>query len=142
VPRELQGGGPVIEGMSGDGRARVIRAILAGVVLFEAVLLVGYGAYLAVEAVIGGPTEPLAVGVMAAFVMLLGVGLMVCSRGAFRGSRGVRAPILVWAILQAAVGAQALQARWYASVLLVLTAVASIFGVLWPGVLQDDTMPE
>jgi hypothetical protein len=129
----------VIEGTSGDGRVPVIRRILAGVVLLEAVILIGYGAYLGVESVLGDPTEPFAVALMAAFVLLIGAGLVLCSRGAARGSRGVRAPILVWAILQAAVGAQALEARWYVSVLLVVTAVASIFGVLWPGVMQDDT---
>jgi len=131
----------VIEGTSGGGWVPVIRRILTGVVLLEAAILIGYGGYLGVEAVIGDPTEPLAVALMAAFVLLLGAGLVVCARGAARGNRGVRAPILVWAILQAAVGAQALEARWYVSVLLVATAVASIFGVLWPGVMPDDAPP-
>lgn len=128
----------MIEGTSGVGRVPVIRRILAGVVLLEAVILIGYGGYLAVESVIGDPTEPLAVALMSTFVLLIGAGLVVCARGAAGGNRGVRAPILVWAVLQAAVGAQALEARWYVSVLLVATAVVSAFGVLWPGVMQDD----
>jgi hypothetical protein len=132
----------VVEGTSGDVRVRAIRWILAAIVLFEAVGVLGYGAFLGVETVVGNPTEPAAAAVMAAFVLLLGAGLVWCSRAALRGRRGVRAPILVWAILQGAVGAQALSNRWLLSVVMVVTAALSVVGVLWPGVIEDDAAPE
>ena len=132
----------MIEGTSGDVRVKVVRWIVAAIVLFEAVGVLGYGAFLGVETVVGNPTEPAAAAVMAVFVLLVGAGLLLCARGAMRGSRGVRAPILVWAILQGAVGAQALSHRWLLSVVMVVTAVLSVVGVLWPGVIKDDAAPE
>jgi hypothetical protein len=133
---------PVIEGTSGDVRVKALRWILAAIVLFEAVGVLGYGAFLGVETVVEEPTEPAAAAVMAAFVVLLGAGLVLCARGALRGSRGVRAPILVWAILQGAVGAQALSNRWLLSVVMVVTAALSVVGVLWSGVIRQDIPPE
>ena len=131
----------MIEGTSGDVRVKTIRWILAAIVLFEAVGVLGYGAFLGLETVVGSPTEPAAAAVMAVFVLLLGGGLVLCSRGAKRGGRGIRAPVLVWAILQGAVGAQALSNRWLLSVVMVVTAVLSVVGVLWPGVIKNDGAP-
>jgi hypothetical protein len=133
---------PVIEGTSGDVRVKAVRWILAAIVLFEAVGVLAYGAFLGVETVVGDPVEPVAAAVMAVFVLLVGIGLVLCSREALRGSRGVRAPILVWAILQGAVGAQALSNRWLLSVVMVVSAALSVVGVLWPGVIKADVAPE
>lgn len=132
----------MIEGTSGDVRVKAIRWILAAIVLFEAVGVLSYGAFLGVETVVGDPTEPAAAAVMAAFVVLIGAGLVLCSRAALHGNKGVRAPILVWAILQGAVGAQALSNRWLLSVVMVVTAALSVVGVLWPGVIKQDIPPE
>jgi hypothetical protein len=128
----------VIEGTSGDVRVKALRWILAAIVLLEGLGVLGYAVFLGVETVVGHPTEPAAAAALAVFVLLVGAGLVLCSRAAVRGTRAVRAPILVWAILQAAVGAQALSSGWGLSVAMVVTAVLSVVAVLWPGVITDS----
>lgn len=105
-------------------------------VALEAVVVLGYGVYLAVETVIAEATEQLAAAVLAVMVIGLGVALAALARGVLNGRGWVRAPILVWQVMQAAVAVPALPGpRWWLGVVLLVLCI-----VAGSGVLRDDVL--
>jgi hypothetical protein len=131
----------VSESTSRVVRARVVRRILVSTVGVEAVLVGGGGIVAAVDALRRNVSTAGSGVALAAFAVVIAVGLVLVARATLRGSRGARAPIIVWQILQAAAAKVALDAGsgpgvWIGVGLLVL-AVVGLVGALWPGVLED-----
>ena len=124
------------ETTASNARPRVVRAILAGVVLFEAIIVFGYGLYVVVEAITSTATEPTAAVALAGFALALGAGLALLARAGLRGQRGARAPIIVWQVLQASLY-PAFSVRWYAGFALIASAIVAACATFVPGVLHD-----
>jgi hypothetical protein len=127
----------VIEGTSGNGRSRAVRAIGAALVLIEAVVAVGYGGYLAVESVVGTATERGAAVALAVSALVIGLGLALLARALVRRRRAARAPLVVWQLMQIAVGYPALESAWFVAVPLVVCAVLVIACLFVPDVVDD-----
>ena len=129
----------MIEGTSGNGRSRAVRVIGVALVLIEAIVAVGYGGYLAVESVVGNATERGAAVALAVIAIVIGVVLALLARALLRSPRrALRAPLVVWQLLQIAVGYPALESAWYVAVPLVVCAVVVIACLFVPGVVADD----
>ena len=96
---------------------------------------------LAVDSLSGKATETGAGAALAATAAVMCGGLLLAARGAARGRRASRAPLVVWQILQAALAKEALSAGSAWGVLLIGLAVVAVVGVFWPGVLHDEAPP-
>jgi hypothetical protein len=112
--------------------------VVAAVVLLESVLLLASAAFLVVELFRTTATETGGAIAQVVVVLVIGLGLLLLARVTLRADERVRVPILVWQVLQAAVGAPSISSRWYLGVVLVGTAVVAGVGVLVPGVLRPD----
>jgi hypothetical protein len=126
----------VVESTGSGGRVRVVRVILALVVLVEALVAIGYGIYLGVETLVGNATQQGAAAVLALSAAAIGIALLPVARGALLGRRGVRAPIMVWQVLQASVGYPALATRTYLGVGLIACSAVALVAVFVPGVID------
>jgi hypothetical protein len=127
------------ESTSRDARSRVVRRILAIVVLLEAVLCVGYGLFLAVETLTAAPADRLASAVMAVTAVVVGAALLLAVRAARRGRRAARAPILVWQLMQLAVARLTVGTNWAPfGVALAILSVGAVVALFWPGALDED----
>jgi hypothetical protein len=133
---------PVSESTSRDVRAKVIRRILVTTVGIEAAVVGGYGVVLAVDTVTQKVADPSAGAVLALIAGVICLGLAVIARVAARGARAVRAPIIVWQILQAALAKDALTAESAWGVVLLLLVATAVVGACWPGVLHDGSSPD
>lgn len=110
---------------------------MVAVVLLEALVVAGYGVYLAWETVVAPAADRLGAAFLVLVVAVLATGLAALSRAVGRGLRGARAPVLVWQVLQASVAVPALSQRWYVAVPLLALCVAAVVGVFRPGVIED-----
>lgn len=111
--------------------------LVTAAVGLEALLVIGYGVFLAVETAVAVATERLAAAVLAVMVVALGGGLAVLARSVLAGRRWARSPVLVWQVLQASVAVPALStARWPVGVVLLVLCVAGL------GVLRGDVLGE
>ncbi len=129
---------PVSESTSGEVRATRIRRILASTVGLEATVVGGYGIVLAVDSATQKATERGAGIALAGTAVVLCAGLVLTALATIRARRAARAPIIVWQIMQAAIAKEALAARSWWGLLLVVLAVVAVVGAVWPGVLRDD----
>jgi len=121
------------------------RVVVAGVLL-EALVLVGYGVFLAFETVAAQPADRLAAAFLAVIVVLFGVALLGCARAVLRRRPEVRVPLLLWQVLQVAVAVPALQqpeavSRWGIGVPLIVLALVVGAGMLHPAVLGPLSGP-
>lgn len=108
----------------------MLARVVAVAVLIEAVLVGGFGVYLAVSSVTSQATELPAAIVMAVFFLTLAAALVFLVRGLVAGRRWARSPILLWQVLLGAVAAEALSIHRLIEVgVLVLCVIAGI-GVL------------
>jgi uncharacterized membrane protein len=118
---------------------------VAAVVLGEALLVGGYGVYLAVETVVAPATERGAAVFLAVTALALAAGLAGLARAVAAGRRRSRAPVLVWQVLQASVGWQVAgaaarkEAGWAAWALAVTLLLACL--VAGVGILRRDVVP-
>lgn len=124
------------------------RRVVTAAVVIEALVVVGYGMYLGVEAIVTPTGHRLAALFLAAMTVLFGAGLALVARAVAQGRRGARAPVLVWQILQAAVAvpaaygaSDALLPAWVGIALLVLCLVAGL-GVLRSDVVDADAISQ
>lgn len=78
-----------------------VAAVLTAVI---AAGLLSYAVFLAVQWLRQAPAEPLNAGLIIAFSILWGVGLLVCVRGLLDRRRWARAPALTSALMLLAVG--------------------------------------
>ncbi len=103
----------------------------ATVLAAEAVLVGGYGVYLAVETAMAPATEPVAAAVLAVMVLGLAAALAAMAASVMRGRRWARVPALVWQMLQASVAVPALStSRWPLGVVLLALCVLGGLGLL------------
>jgi heme/copper-type cytochrome/quinol oxidase subunit 3 len=122
------------------GRRQVpARRVVVLAVLLEAAAVAAYAVFLVVETVRGPVTEPVAAVFLALLTLALAAALVLAARAVAAGRRAARAPVLVWQILQLAIGVPALTTRWYVGVPLVLLAVVAGLGVLRSDVLPDES---
>lgn len=127
------------ESTSHDVRSLVVRVILVGAVLLEALVCVGYGVYLGIDAAAGHAAEPAAAAVQSVSAVLVGVALLIAARAAWRRRRAARAPILVWQLMQLSVASLTRGTDWLpVGVALALLAVSALVTALWPGVLDVE----
>jgi hypothetical protein len=127
---------PAEADQSAEAGRPALRGVVALLVLIESFVVLCYGVFLAVETVTAAATERVAAGFLAAITIGLAAGLAVAARSVARGRRAARAPVLTWQILQIAVAAPALSARWYIGVPLIVVAIVT--GV---GALRQDVLP-
>lgn len=120
-----------------------VRRVVAVAVLVEALVVLAYGVFLAVESFI--ETSPSLIGslVLSLVTLLIGAGLLLVARAVAAGRRGARAPVLVWQLLQLVVALpaaygrpEALMPRWAGIPLLALCLVAGL------GVLRRDAVDD
>lgn len=125
------------ESTSRDVRLCPIRRILSVVVMLEAVLCAGSGAFLAVETAVARVTDPGASAAMGVLAMALAGALLLAVRAVGRGRRAARSPIIVWQLMQLSVAQLTLGTPWLPiGILLTILAVVAVGAALWPGVLQ------
>lgn len=130
---------PLSESTSTDVRSRVVRRILAGVVLLEALVCVGSGVFLVVRTASGGAADGMASWVMAASAIALGGALVLAVRAVRLGRRAVRAPLVVWQLMQLGVAQLTWGTAWVSlGVALVVLTVAAFVACFWPGVLEEE----
>ncbi|PPK92028.1 hypothetical protein CLV92_11872 [Kineococcus xinjiangensis] len=101
--------------------------VLVGLVLLEALLLVGWAAYLVWGLATAEATET--AGAVGLVVIALGfaAGLGLGARALWHRRRAARAPLLVWQILQLAVGLpQIPSGTTWAGILLAVPAVVAV----------------
>lgn len=101
----------------------------------------GYAVSLVVDSFTEKATEPGAAAALAAFAGVVCAGLVLVARAVTRARRAARAPLVVWQILQAAVGKEALTASSWWGVALLALAVVALAGAFWPGVLREGASP-
>ncbi len=118
---------------------RGLRLVVGGVVLTESLLLGAATVVLVVEVFRQKPAQ--VAGALAEVVVLalLGFGLFLAWRAVVRADPRARTPVLVWQVLQVAVGVPALSSWWYLATLVLVPSVLAGVGVLVPGVLRRDT---
>lgn len=103
----------------------------ATVLAAEALLVAGYGVYLAVETAMAPATEPAAAAVMALMALGLAAALAAMAVSIMRRRRWARVPALVWQMLQASVAVPALPtSRWPLGVGLLALCVLGGVGLL------------
>jgi hypothetical protein len=101
-----------------------LRLLVAGLVLLEAVLLIGAAVGLLVVAVGSDQDNPAALVALAAIALIVGGGLALCARGVTRGLRWTRGPVFTWQLLQAGVGMPlSTTGAWWAGVPLLAVSV-------------------
>lgn len=121
----------------------IVRKVVALAVLAEALAVLGFGVYLAVESFLETSPSLVSSLVLALTTLLLGGGLVLVARAVAAGRRGARAPVLVWQLLQFVVSLpaayerpDALLPRWAGIPLLVLCLVAGL------GILRRDAVDD
>jgi hypothetical protein len=123
-------------GAAAGPRAPGLRRVVAGLVLAEAVVVAGYGFFLAVETVAADATDRVAAGFLAVMTIALGAGLALGAWAVAHGRRAARAPVLTWQILQIALAVPAVTVRWYVGVPLLAVAVVTAVAVM-----RQDVLP-
>ncbi|GAA4966163.1 hypothetical protein GCM10023225_06480 [Kineococcus glutinatus] len=111
---------------------------MVALVGFEALLALAGAAYEVRGLLVSRATEPGAAVALAASALLLAVALVLGARGLLAGRRGVRAPLLVWQVLQLAVGLpQFGGGTTWAGLLLSVPAALVLAGLFSRDVLPD-----
>ncbi|HEY5032355.1 MAG TPA: hypothetical protein VIJ54_07780 [Actinomycetes bacterium] len=107
--------------------------VAAGVVLVEALTLLGYALVAVVQGLRGDRSGAMGPALLAVVLLVWAAGLVVAARGLFRVQRWARAPVVVSELLVLAVGIQLAQGatRW-AGALLVAVTVVALVAVLSP----------
>lgn len=123
----------------------VARVVVAGV-LVEALVLVGYGVFLAFETVAAQPADRVGAAFLAVIVVSFGIALLGCARAVLNRRPEVRVPLLLWQALQVAVAVPAVQqpealSRWGIGVPLIVLALVVGAGMLHPAVLGPLSGP-
>lgn len=86
----------------------------------------------------GGAADGMASWVMAASAIALGGVLFLAARAAGLGRRAVRAPLVVWQLLQLGVAQLTWGTAWVPlGVALVVLTVVGFVACFWPGVLEE-----
>ncbi|MFB9378694.1 hypothetical protein ACFFKU_06365 [Kineococcus gynurae] len=111
--------------------------VVALLVVLEALLLVAAAVY-EVWGLVRAPEEafdPVAAAALAAMALLFAAGLLLCARGLRDCASWARSPVVVWQVLQLAVGIPAFGAGvWWAGVAIGLPAVLTLVGLFLPSV--------
>jgi hypothetical protein len=112
------------DGQDSEVSGNRLRLLVAGLVLLEAVLLIGAAVVLLVAAVGSDQDNPAALVALAAIAVIVGGGLALCARGVTRGLRWTRGPVFTWQLLQAGVGMPlSTTGAWWAGVPLLAVSV-------------------
>jgi len=107
-----------------------MRRLVVLAVVIEALVVGGYGVYLAVETLVAPAADRLGAAFLVVLTLALAAGLGALAAAVRAGRRAARAPVLVWQLLQASVAVPALHDRWYLGVGLMLLCVVAGAGVL------------
>jgi len=134
--------GTEVHGRRTGTAARVVVAA----VLLEALVLIGYGVFLAFETVAAQPADRVGAAFLALIVVLFGFALLGCARAVLRRRPEVRVPLLLWQVLQVTVAVPALQqpeaiSRWGIGVPLIVLALVVGAGMVHPAVLGPMSGP-
>jgi hypothetical protein len=134
--------GTEVHGRRTGTAARVVVAA----VFVEALVLLGYGVFLAYETVAEQPLDRVGAAFLAVIVVLFGGALLGCARAVLRRRPEARVPLLLWQVLQVTVAVPAVQqpdglSRWGIGVPLIVLAVVVGAGMLHPAVLGPLSGP-
>jgi hypothetical protein len=102
--------------------------VAAGVVLVEAVTLLGYAVVAVVQGLRGDRSGALGPALLAVVLLVWAAGLVGAARGLLQVRRWARAPVVVSELLGLAVGIQLAQGptRWAGAALVAVTVVALV----------------
>jgi hypothetical protein len=111
------------------------------VVLLEGALCVGYGGFLAFETLVAPAADRMAAAIMAITSLVLGGALVLAARAVGRARRAVRAPIVVWQLMQLAVARLTADTAWAPfGIALAILSVGAVVAAFLPGVLEEPSI--